>query len=166
MPAAIRAIPPKTSSPDALMGANVVATPAEIVFVAIAAESTKQVPIWWQAPAPASICRHPRGDATKRGHHMLGKHVLRLDALPMLKAAEVGDNSQLADSTLGLQFTNLAHDFLRCSNEPDFLFHDLIVGQPGQRLQRAAGIKSIALGLQLSLHGVTLKRLDRRGIER
>ncbi len=54
----------------------------------------------------------------KGRHHMLGKHVLRLDALPMLEPAEVGDDGQFADAALRLECPHLLDDFLRRPDKP------------------------------------------------
>ena len=58
---------------------------------------------------------------------MLGEHVLRLDALPMLQPAEVGDNRQLTDTALLLKRAHLTDDFLRRANESNLLLDDFVV---------------------------------------
>src|SRR5271155_3720771 len=61
--------------------------------------------------------------------HVFGEKFLRLDALPMLQAAEIRDDRQLCDSTFGLQRFYLRDYFLRRADEPDFLISDFVVRQ-------------------------------------
>ena len=71
---------------------------------------------------------------SKGGHHLLCEKLLRLDALPMVESAEVGDNGQLADAAFRLKILDLPDDFFRCSDETDFLVHDFVVGEFSQGL--------------------------------
>ena len=70
---------------------------------------------------------------------MPGKKFLGLNDLPMLQAAEVGNDGQLGDRRLSLQLADLPNYLLRRADEADFLIHDFLVGQPGEGFQGAAG---------------------------
>src|SRR5690349_3430723 len=97
--------------------------------------------------------------------HVLGKHLLRLDTLPVIETAEVRDDRQFADATFLLQCFDLLDDFVRRANEADFLFNDFFVGQFSQRFERAARVKSIPFGAEFRFLLLALDRLDRGGVE-
>jgi len=61
----------------------------------------------------------------------------------VLKAAEVRHNSQFANAALLLQRMDLANHFLRRADESYLLLKNLIVTKFGQRLQSAAGVKTV-----------------------
>src|ERR1700746_3539235 len=73
---------------------------------------------------------HLRSANSRR--HMLREQMLRLDALPMLQPAKVGNNGQFADPALFLKISDLPDNLFRSADEPDFLVHNLVIGQPGQ----------------------------------
>ncbi len=73
------------------------------------------------------------------------KHLLRLDTLPALQAAEVGDDGQFADAALGFQIPNLRDDLVRCADKSDLLLDDLFVRELRQLLEGTTRIKAIAL---------------------
>src|ERR1700730_5111998 len=135
IPAAMRAMPPNTRSRRAPMAGNVAATLAGILVIAIV-QSLPSVARPGQPRAPRSpslICRSClRWGRPKCRHHMFGEQMLRLDALPVLQAAEVGDNRQLTDATLVFQYAYLADDFFWRADKADLLANNLVVGQLGQ----------------------------------
>lgn len=66
------------------------------------------------------------------GDYAGGKELLGLEGLPVVEAAEIGDDGELADSSLFLQGLHLADYFCRGTDEADFLVHNFIVGEFGE----------------------------------
>src|SRR5260370_39426103 len=97
---------------------------------------------------------------------MLRKHVLRLDALPVLDASEVRDDCQLADSSFGLKVLHLLDHFIGGADESNFLLNDFFVPEFSERFERATRVEAIALGAQFGLLLFALDRFNRRSIER
>ena len=59
---------------------------------------------------------------------MFRKHLLGLDALPVINSSKIGNDGQFANATFFLQVLDLLQDFCRSADEGDFLFDDLFVG--------------------------------------
>ena len=81
------------------------------------------------------------GRSAKCRNHVLGEQMLRLDTLPVLQTPKVRDDRQFTNSALFFETFDLADYLFRRADEADLLFHNLVVRELGQRLQRAAGIK-------------------------
>src|SRR5262249_58888975 len=93
----------------------------------------------------------PGSYLAKGRHHLLCKQVLRLDRLPVLEAAKISHNGQFGDAAFLLELFDLRNDFFGRTDEADLLFDNLLIGEPRQAFQRAAGIKAVTLGAQFRL---------------
>src|SRR5262249_10870149 len=124
---------------------------------------------WANAGRECMFCSVSSGPRLARPakcwHYFSREQVLRLDRFPVLQAAKVGDDGQFADPALFLQSLDFRDHLLWRPDKANFLVDDFFVRKLGERLERAAGIKTIALGAQLSFLSFALKRFHRGSIE-
>src|ERR1035437_6825550 len=92
--------------------------------------------------------RRVRGLGAEGWHDVFGKHLLCLNALPVVVPAEIRDDRQFPDATLRLQVPNLLDHLVRRADEGNFLLDDYVVGQFQERFHGAAGVKTITFFTQ------------------
>ena len=78
----------------------------------------------------------------------------------MIQAAEIRNDGQLGDILNSLQVTDLADNLLRGADEGDSLPDDFVVGEFGERFERAAGVKGVTLRAQLGFLRFAPERFD------
>src|SRR5437868_2480387 len=162
IPTAMSAMPPNTNNLRAPIAENVPTTLAGIVLVAICLFNRRELCVLTSpGNSPYNfepqriqritkdsflccvcvlveilVCCPCLGSArTKRCHYMLGEHVLRLNAFPMLQSAEIGDDRQFADPAFLLERTYLANNLFRRADKANLLINNFVVSQLGQRFQ-------------------------------
>src|SRR5207245_10204821 len=137
IPAATSASPPKTSNRRALLGPKV-GTAAN--GIALLAMGSKNASVTF---TKASVRGRSFSCCLECRHHVFGEHMLRLNALPVIQTTEIRHDRQLADPAFRLQFLNLSNNFVGRADKFNFLIHDLVVGQLGQRLTCSACVVTI-----------------------
>src|SRR5260370_16058167 len=153
IPIRIKPMPPRRRSRRAPSGANVSLRSKSMSDSGALASGEELIDSIGPAVAErfrvCSCARLRRSGASSEGrHHALSKEVLCLDGFPVFESAKIGDDGQFADSTFGLQISNLADHLRRRANEANLLVHNLFVGQLGQRFERSDGLEPVTLAPQ------------------